>query len=87
MDINAMKKAIKKLERWYNVDIELMDPELTEYTYSATIIDESITTILDYFKLITPIDYTILKRDNNPDGTLSKQKIEIRIHEDFKNKP
>lgn len=81
---DPMTETVQKLERWYNVDIELIDPELDHYTYSATIIDESITTLLDYFKIITPIDYTILKREKRTDGSLGKQKIEIKINPDFK---
>lgn len=81
---DPLEIAVKKLERWYNVDIKLIDPELAEYTYSATIIDESITTLLDYFKMVTPIDYTLLKREEGPDGTLAKQSIEISIRQDFR---
>jgi len=81
---DPLDKAVKKIERWYNVDIELIDPELAEYTYSATIIDESITTLLDYFKMVTPIDYTLLKREEGQDGILAKQSIEISIRPDLK---
>ena len=83
---DPMNDVVKRFRRWYNVDIELIDPELSDFTYSATIIDETLLQVLDYFKIITPIEYTCSKREKMPDGTLSKQRIEIRIRPDYKEK-
>ena len=81
-----MNDLIAKLRRWYNVDIEIIDPELADYNYSATIIDETLFQVLDYFKIVTPIEYTCSKREKMPDGTLTKQRIEIKIRSDFRKK-
>jgi len=83
---DPMNDLVKRFRRWYNVDIELIDPELSDFTYSATIIDETLFQVLDYFKIITPIEYTCSKREKMPDGTLSKRRIEIKIRQDFKEK-
>ncbi|GAI07563.1 unnamed protein product, partial [marine sediment metagenome] len=83
---DPMNNVVRKLKRWYNVDIELLDQELADYTYSATIIDETLFQVLDYLKIITPIEYTCSKREKMPDGTLTKQKIEITIRPGFQEK-
>lgn len=83
---DPMNDVVKRLKRWYNADIKLIDPELADYTYSATIIDETLFQVLDYFKIITPIEYTCSKREKMPDGTLTKQKIEITIRQGFQEK-
>ena len=74
-----LNDVIRKFERWYNVDIELLDQGLGDLTYSATIFDETLFQVLDYFKIITPIEYTCSKREKMPDGTLTKQRIEITM--------
>ena len=76
---DPLNDVIRKFERWYNVDIELLDQELDDLTYSATIFDETLFQVLDYFKIITPIEYTCSKREKKPDGTLTKQRIEITM--------
>ncbi len=83
---DPMDDVVRRLKRWYNVDIELLDPELADFTYSATIIDETLLQVLDYLKIITPIEYTCSKREKMPDGTLTKQKIEITIRPGFQEK-
>jgi ferric-dicitrate binding protein FerR (iron transport regulator) len=48
----------KRLERWYNVNIELTDDKrLSEIWYSGTIEMESFSEVLELLKLTAPIDY------------------------------
>lgn len=48
----------RKIERWYGVEIELIDPVINQkYTFSVK--TESIRELLDLFNKITPIEYTI----------------------------
>ena len=49
----------KRLERWYNVNIELdHDPNLYKIKYNGTIEMESVTEVLSLLKITASIDYT-----------------------------
>ena len=41
-----MQQVAQRLGRWYNVEIEVRDPELLKYAFRATFIDEPIEEIL-----------------------------------------
>jgi transmembrane sensor len=73
---------IKRLSRWYNVDIQLKNQELSKYTYTATFVDESLPQILELLEIATPVTYTISKREKLPDGIFSKRKIIIQLKSD-----
>ena len=48
----------RKIERWYGVEIDLIDPVISQkYTFSVK--TESIRELLELFNKITPIEYTI----------------------------
>jgi len=70
-----------RLSRWYNVDIEILDPEVKELTYTATFIDEPLYQILEMLSVVTPISYQISKRHKLPDGTYSKRIIQVYLKE------
>jgi transmembrane sensor len=69
---------IKRLERWYNAEIQLTDSSLGAYTLYATFFDESIEQILDIFSRSIPIKIEYPKRVKNPDGVYSKRQIIIK---------
>ena len=69
---------ITKLERWYNVDIQLTDPSLGDYTLYATYFDENIEQVLDIFSNSIPISVYYPKRAKQADGTYSKRKVIIK---------
>lgn len=51
-------ELVKKLERWYGVEIKLIDPVANQkYTFSMK--TESIRELLDLFNKITPIEYSV----------------------------
>lgn len=66
-----------RLSRWFNVEFEIHDADVREYTYTATFVDETLSQILDLLTIATPIRYRMLPREKLPDGTFSKQKIII----------
>jgi len=68
-------EVIQKLEKWYNVDIELKDKELETYRFRATFQHESLDEVLKLIKLTSPIDYKEVKRTMKQDGTYAKKKI------------
>ena len=72
---DPLEFVIMKMERFYNVEIEVQDEQLYMYHFHATFEDESIFETLRLFKVSSNIDYRILKREKNKDGTYKKQKI------------
>ena len=54
-----LPSVAKRLERWYNVKIELADDKrLSEISYNGTIEMESFSEVLQLLKVTAPIDYT-----------------------------
>ncbi|WP_319592470.1 FecR domain-containing protein [uncultured Draconibacterium sp.] len=52
-----LENMLKRLERWYNVDIELKDERLKDLKYNGTIEMESFSEVLELIKVTTPITY------------------------------
>ena len=53
----------KKMERWYNVEIQIEDPQLADQLYFGTIMkNKPIDQILEVFKMTSSLDYRIEPR-------------------------
>jgi transmembrane sensor len=74
---DQMDEVVRKLNRWFNVDIILRNPELKEYVYTATFRDETLPQILELLKISAPIKYRITARERLNDNSYSKRKIVI----------
>lgn len=74
---DQMEEVVRKLNRWFNVEIILQSPELKEYVYTATYRDETLTQILELLKISAPIKYSISDRERLPDNSYTKRKIVI----------
>ncbi|MCL4482980.1 MAG: DUF4974 domain-containing protein [Bacteroidetes bacterium] len=59
-----MSDAFKKLERWYNIDIEVKNNKVNQLVFNATIVNESIEEILDLMKYSCAINYKIIPSQN-----------------------
>ena len=70
---------MKRLERWYNVDIILKDKELSNFTYTATFTDEQLTQVLNLLEVATPIKYKIIPSRKLKDGSYTRQKVIISL--------
>jgi transmembrane sensor len=68
-------EVAKKLSRWFNVDVQIKDPELLDLTYTATFVHETLPQVLELVALVSPINYSISNREKTGDGTFSKRKI------------
>lgn len=76
---DSFENIAERLSRWYNVEIELMNPKIKELTYTATFVDESLYQILEMLEIVTPIRYKISERHKLEDGTFSKRKISVYL--------
>jgi len=75
---DPMEAVVAKLSRWYNVQIEIADPGVRDYIYTATFQDETIERILSLIKRTSPVEYTIIPGKQLNDGTFEKQKVTLR---------
>jgi len=73
----SFASILQKMERWYNVDIQLKDPSLGEYVLYATFIDENIEQALDIISKSIPIAVSYPKRMKQADGSYAKREILI----------
>ncbi len=74
---DPMDEVVRKLNRWFNVEIILQSPELKNYVYTATYRDETLPQILELLKISAPIKYSIADRKRLPDNSYAKRKILI----------
>ncbi|MFA5329584.1 MAG: FecR domain-containing protein [Prolixibacteraceae bacterium] len=62
----SMTKVFEKLERKYNIDVEVKSNKVYQLAFNATIVNESIEEIFDLMKFSCAIKYTIIpSRDPN----------------------
>jgi len=74
---DTFKNVVEKLNRWYNVDIQIKDKFLETYIYYGTFQDETLDEVLRLIKMTAPIQYRDFGRIQNADGTFGKRKIEL----------
>jgi ferric-dicitrate binding protein FerR (iron transport regulator) len=71
------RDVIKKMNRWYNVNITIKDKNLETYQYRATFEDETLEEVLKLLKISAPIDYKDMGRKRRDDGSFEKREILI----------
>lgn len=69
--------VVKSINRWYNVNIVIMDGILESYRYVATFQDETLDELLKMLSISSPIRYRDLPRKQLDDGTFEKRTIEL----------
>jgi transmembrane sensor len=69
----------RRLERWYNIDVEVKDFSDTGLRLRGTFDSESLEELLSLLKRSLPIDYQIVDRKLNIDDTYSKKKVIISL--------
>lgn len=73
-----MGEVVKKLSRWFNVDIQIADPKLLEITYTATFRNETLPQVLELLTLVSPIKYSLSNREELKDGNFTKRKVLLK---------
>ena len=69
----------RRLERWYDIDVELNGKISYDQRLRATFIDESLEEVLYLMKRTLHIDYRIENPDLKPDDTYAKKKVIITL--------
>jgi transmembrane sensor len=75
-DNTPISVVAKELSRKFNVDI-IVEDDIKDLTYTVTFVDDPLYLILDLMTETTPVNYKRHPRKKLPDGSFSKQKIEI----------
>ena len=76
----TLDNVAKKIGRWYNVDVEITNERLKNYTFHATFLDQSLTDVLELLKYTSPISYKIVKsKSNGTNEFLNKQKVILEL--------
>ena len=62
LNFNDTKLAdvVKVLERWHGVSIEVKDNSILDYKFTAQFNSESIVQIMEFMKMVSYIDYTVI---------------------------
>lgn len=60
---DPLSDVLKKMGRWYNIDIEIKEPRVAEYPFSATIKNENLEQVVGLLEYSTPFKYSIIKND------------------------
>lgn len=76
---DLMAEVGRRIERWYNVKVELADKELEKYSFRATFEDDKLEEVLRLLSMTSPIRYQITPRKLLPDGTYEKEKVTIYL--------
>lgn len=70
-----MAEVARRIERWYNVDVEIADEHLSQFSFRATFENETLEDILEQLSMTSPISYKIVPRKQLPDGTSERKKV------------
>ncbi|MFV0593623.1 MAG: FecR family protein [Draconibacterium sp.] len=79
IDNEPLGQVVNRIERWYNVEIDIKDEVLKNYRFKATFRDEPLEEVLKLISTSTPIYYTIEKRATDYNGVFKKKKVTMRL--------
>lgn len=74
-----INKVVQTLEHWYNVDFEIKDEALQNYSFTATFKGETLEQVLKLLSLSSPIAYEITPATKNNDNVFSTRKVTLTL--------
>ncbi|NQU87848.1 MAG: DUF4974 domain-containing protein [Mariniphaga sp.] len=72
---DSMDEVARRIGRWYNVSVEVVDEELNAYRFRGIFQDDSLEEVVHYLSMTSPIRYRIIDRKQLDDGTIQKKKV------------
>lgn len=75
----SMAQAAKKLERWYNVEIVILDETLKSLRFKGTFNEEPLEEVLHFIAMTTPVVYRIARNGVDSNGVLNKKRITMKL--------
>lgn len=76
---DSMSEVARRIERWYNVKVLLMDNDLEKYSFRATFEDDPLEEVLKFLGMTSPIRYEITPRYLEGDSTYAKSTVKIYL--------
>jgi transmembrane sensor len=76
---DPMAEVARRIERWYNVKVDISDKELEKYSFRGIFLDDSLEDVLRFLCMTSPIRYSISPRELQPDGTYRKTEVTIYL--------
>jgi ferric-dicitrate binding protein FerR (iron transport regulator) len=73
----SMASVVRSLNRWFNVEISVIDEEILDYTYTATFQNESLEQILELLEKSARINYKIIDREKVDNDIFTKTRVEL----------
>jgi ferric-dicitrate binding protein FerR (iron transport regulator) len=70
-----LDEVVKKLSRWFNVDIQIKDHELDDITITATFVHETLPQVMGLLSIVSPVTYSISGRNDIGKGSFSKAEV------------
>ncbi len=77
---DSIPEIAKKLERWYNVDVKIVNEDVKKFTCTATFSEETLSQVLELMSLASPVSYSLTPKVRYPDGSFSKQSVTIGLN-------
>ena len=74
---DPLNVVARRLERWYNIDIEVNVNSGEDIRWRATFLDENLTDVLNLMKRSLPVDYRIQPGYLQSDGSYTRSKVII----------
>jgi len=76
---DPMPYLFKRIERWYNVEFNILDERINEYTFWATFEEENLDQVLELLSLTGPFQFEKHSKELLADGTFKAQKIDVLL--------
>ena len=76
---DSMSEVARRIERWYNVKVEIMDDDLEKYSFRATFEDDQLEEVLKFLSMTSPIRYEITPRYLAEDSTYTRSVVKIYL--------
>lgn len=76
---DSMSEVARRIERWYNVKVEIMDDDLEKYSFRATFEDDPLEEVLKFLGMTSPIRYEISPRYLAEDSTYTRSVVKIYL--------
>jgi len=74
---DSMSEVARRIERWYNVKVEIIDLALEKYSFRATFEDDPLEEVLKCLSMTSPIRYEISPRVIAEDSTYTRSVVKI----------
>ncbi len=74
---DPMSEVVRRISRWFNVEVVIVDSELDQYFFRGTFEDDSLEEVMRLIQMTSPIRYRILPRSQNGDGSWNREQVII----------